>query len=363
MGKFVTFGEIMARMEPPHFRKIRQALPGSLEVTFAGSEANVAASLAYLGEEAAFVTALPKNALGDACVGALRNIGVDTTGIFRTSEGRLGIFFVETGANQRPSRVIYDRDHSAFSLMDPALYDWTALFRGAVWFHISGISPAVSRNTANISMEAVKRAKDAGLTVSCDLNFRKKLWRWESGTEPKQLARKVMAQVMQFSDLVIGNEEDADDVLGIRAGDTDVLTGNLEIERYPEVAKRIASIYPNVSRIAVTLRQSVSATHNNWGAMLYEVQSGTAFFAPLVDGKYTPYRIHSIVDRVGAGDAFAAALIYALNDPGLSDPSIAVSFGAASSCLSHSIEGDFNVSSREEILALMVGDVSGRVKR
>jgi 2-dehydro-3-deoxygluconokinase len=363
MVRFVTFGEIMARLQPPGFRRIRQALPGTLLVTFAGSEVNVAASLAYLGNDAAFVTALPASSLAEACIGNLRNLGVDTSKIVRTASGRLGLFFLESGANQRPSRVIYDRERSAVSLADPGCYDWAEIFAGVDWFHISGITPAVSRNAADAALQAVKRAKDAGLTVSCDLNFRKKLWRWEGGTEPKQLARRVMAEIIPYADLVIGNEEDADDVLGIRAGETDVSAGKLEIERYPEVAAKIIETFPNVSRVAVTLRESVSATHNNWGGMLYEAAGGRAFFAPLRDGRYAPYQIHNIVDRVGGGDAFAAALLHALNDSELRIAADAVGFAVAAGCLCHSIEGDFNFSSKEEILALHVGDVSGRVKR
>jgi 2-dehydro-3-deoxygluconokinase len=363
VAKFVSFGEIMARMQPPGFRRIRQALPGSLEVSFAGSEANVAAFLAYLKEDAAFVTALPDNPLAEACVGALRNMGIDTSGILRTAEGRLGIYFVETGANQRPGVVTYDRDNSAFCLTESARYDWKRLFQGASWFHVSGITPAVSRQAAAAAVDAVKQAKAGGLTVSCDLNFRKKLWRWDGANAPRELARQVMKELLPHVHVVIGNEEDADDVLGIRAGQTDVAAGRLEVERYPEVASKIIAAYPDVRLVATTLRESVSASHNNWGAMLYEAQSRKAWFAPTVDGSYCPYQIRDIVDRVGAGDAFAAGLIYALNDPQLKDPARAVAFAAAASCLCHSVPGDFNYSSREEVLALVGGDVSGRVKR
>jgi 2-dehydro-3-deoxygluconokinase len=363
MAKFVTFGEIMARLQPPGCGRIRQALPGTLVVTFAGSEANVAASLAYLGDEAVFVTALPDNSLAEACIGNLRNLGVDTSKIVKTARGRLGLFFLETGANQRPSRVIYDRELSAISLADPKCYDWSEIFAEATWFHVSGITPAVSRNAAEAAVQSVKRAKAAGLTVSCDLNYRKKLWRWEASTEPKQLARRIMGEIIPHTDLVIGNEEDAEDVLGIRAGDTDVSAGRLEIERYPEVAAKIIERFPNVSHVAITLRESISATHNNWGGMLYEAAGGTACFAPLRDGKYSPYQIHSIVDRVGGGDAFGAALLHALNDPKLRNTEEAVAFAVAAGCLCHSIEGDFNFSSKEEILALSLGDASGRVKR
>jgi len=209
----------------------------------------------------------------------------------------------------------------------------------------------------------VKQAKKAGLTVSCDLNFRKKLWRWEQGSKPKELARRVMKEILPYVDLVIGNEEDADDVLAIRAGATDVGAGKLDIDRYPEVAGKIIAAYPNVRRVAVTLRESVSASHNNWGAMLYDAEIGSAFFAPLKDGRYAPYQIKNIVDRVGGGDAFAAGLIYALNDPDLNEPADAVAFAAAAGCLCHSIRWDFNFSSRDEVLTLMGGDASGRVKR
>lgn len=363
MARYVCFGEIMARMQPPGFRRLRQALPGRLEVSFAGSEANVAVFLANLGQEAAFVSALPAGPLGDACVGALRGLGVDTSAVLRTSAGRLGIFYVEAGANQRPSVVLYDREHSALCLTEAERYDWKRLFLGASWFHVSGITPAVSRQAAEATLQAVRQAKADGLTVSCDLNFRKKLWNWDGALQPRELARRTMKEILPHVDLVVGNEEDADDVLGIRAGQTDVAAGRLEVERYPEVAAKILQAYPGVRFVGTSLRESVSASHNNWGGMLYEAKSAKAWFAPLREGRYSPYEVRDIVDRVGAGDAFAAGLIYALNDPDLAEPSRAVSFAAAAGCLAHSIPGDFNFCSRQEVLALAGGEASGRVKR
>lgn len=363
MAEIVTFGEIMGRLVPEGFLRIRQAAPGSLDITFAGSEGNVAASLAHLGKDVAYVTALPKHAFADACVANLRGIGVDTSHIIRTDAGRLGLFFVETGANQRPSNVIYDRQGSSICLTAADAYPWENIFTGARWFHISGITPAVSKIAAEASLLAVKQAKAAGATVSCDLNFRKKLWRWDDSLSPRELAQKTMREILPFVDVVIANEEDASDVLGIKAGDTDVYEGKLAIDKYPEVAKQIISQFENISQVAITLRESISATHNNWGAMIYDAAQSKAFFAPLRDSRYQPYQITNIVDRVGGGDSFAGALIFALTTEELSSPETAISFAVAGSCLAHSIKGDFNYSSRAEIEALMKGSGSGRVVR
>jgi len=361
--RVVTFGEVMARMTPPGWLRFRQALPGILEVTFAGAEANVAVSLALLGAEARYVTALPKSEIADACVDRLRGLGVDTRFTLRTDAGRLGIFFLEAGANQRPSRVIYDRQQSAISLAPASAFDWNAILADAAWFHFTGITPALSRVAAETTLAAVREAKSRGLTVSCDLNFRKNLWRWDQDVKPPKLAEKTMRSILPHVDLVIANEEDCADVLGIRAAETDVEAGRLRTERYPEVARQVVRQFPNVSRVGITLRESISASHNNWGAMLYCAQGDQAVFAPMTDGQYRPYEIRSIVDRVGAGDSFAAALIYAVNTPELAAPATAVSFAAAASCLAHSISGDFNFSSRPEIEALMRGSGSGRVVR
>jgi 2-dehydro-3-deoxygluconokinase len=359
----VTFGEIMGRLCPPGHLRFVQAMPGSLELTFAGAEANVAVSLAILGARARLVTALPANVLGDACVRTLGGLGVDTSHVLRTRSGRLGLYFVEKGANQRPSQVVYDRAHSAIAEARAEQFDWPLILRDARWLHTTGITPALSRHAFESALQAVGEARAAGVTVSCDLNFRKKLWDWEPGTAPADLARRCMREILAHVDLCIANEEDAADVLGIHAEGSDVESGRLAIERYPDVAREIVGQFPNIRHVAVTLRESVSASHNNWGGMLYDAASGQAFFAPERDGTYAPYEIRDIVDRVGAGDSFGAALIFALTTPELAAPAVAVRFAAAGSCLAHSIEGDFNFSSRSEVEALMGGRASGRVVR
>ncbi len=363
MTRLITFGEIMGRLAPDGFLRFRQCLPGLLHLTFAGAEANVAASFACLGGEAAFVTALPKNDVAEACVAALRALSVDTRFIVRTDSGRLGLFFLETGANQRPGNVIYDRDGSAVSITPWERYPGKEIFDGAHWFHVTGITPALSRTAAEATLAAVKEARARGLQVSCDLNFRKKLWRWDPACRPNQLAERTMREVLPHVDMVVANEEDAADVLRIEARGSDVQAGKLAVERFPEVAAEIARQFPSVSRVAITLRESISASHNNWGAMLYDSGSGESFFAPVKSGRYEPYQVRNIVDRVGAGDSFAAALIFALTTPELGSSETAVGFAAASSCLAHSIAGDFNYSTRTEVEALMKGSGSGRVVR
>lgn len=359
----VSFGEVMARLAPPGLQRFRQALPGTLDATFGGAEANVAASLSQLGANARFVTALPDHAIADACIGVFAGLGVDTSKILRTREGRLGLYFYENGANQRPSTVIYDRTHSAVSLSPASAYDWPGIFEGAGWLHLTGITPALSKTAAETVQHAARAAKEAGLAVSCDLNFRKKLWAWEPGTGSKKLARRVMSGILPFVDVLIANEEDAADVLGIHAENSDVESGRLDFSKYPGVAKRIASQFPNIQKVAITLRESLSASHNNWGAMLFDAATGVSHFAPLRDGDYRPYEIKNIVDRVGGGDSFGAGLVFALNTPGLSAPATAISFAAAASCLCHSIPGDINYTSRAEAEALMQGSGSGRVQR
>ena len=364
MAKVVTFVEIMIRMHMPDHFRFRQGLPGSFEVTFAGAEANVAVSIALLGGSSAFVSALPKHSIADACVGTLRSYGVDVSSIIRTDKGRLGIYFVEAGANQRPSNVIYDRDYSSIAMEPPGSYDWKQIFTGAAWFHITGITPSLSKNAADISLEAVQAARQAGLTVSCDLNFRKKLWRWESGTDSHTLAARVMGKILPFVDLLIANEEDVQDVLGITCDAVDTSSGEIDVQKFPDVARKVKKQFPNLKKIAFTLRESVSATHNNWGGLLYDTVSDTACFAPTNDGVYSPYQIRSIVDRIGGGDSFGAGLIYALNDKELGKQNeTALGFAAAASCLCHSIKGDLNFSSREEVLSLMKGSTSGRIVR
>ncbi len=363
MARMITFGEIMMRVATPDHLRFNQTVPGSVDVTFAGSEANVAASVAYLGGEAAFVTALPNHELSEACVADLRRIGVDTQYMLLTESGRLGVYFLETGANQRPSKVIYDRLGSSISLTPAVLYPWESIFEDADWFHISGITPAISETASEAALIAAEKAKESGLTISCDLNFRSKLWRWDSERTPRELAENIMRQLLGFVDVVIGNEEDADKILGIQAEDTRVEKGHLAVEKYPEVAREIVNQFENVGTVVITLRESISATHNNWGAMLYEALDENICYAPTSDEGYQPYQIKNIVDRVGGGDAFAAGLIYALNTPELSNSEDALSFAVAASCLAHSIQGDYNYSTREEVETLMQGSMSGRVRR
>ncbi len=363
MKTIVTFGEIMGRFCPDEFQRFRQSMPGRQNLTFSGAEANVAASIAMLGGKARFVTSLPKIDISEACLNTLRGLKIDVSGINLTDLGRMGLYFVERGANQRPSRVIYDRDYSAVSITSGSAYDWKGLFSDAGWFHTTGITPALSEISAEATEIAVESAKSAGLTVSCDLNFRKKLWQWKPGKSTSALAQQTMRKILPYVDVVIANEEDAHDVLGISAENTDVEGGQLDASKYTDVAKEINRQFPNVQKVAITLRESISATHNNWGAMLFDAETEQSYFAPVQKGEYTPYEIRDIVDRVGGGDSFGAGLIFALNTPELSQPEDAIRFAVASSCLCHSINGDFNYVTRAEVEALMGGSASGRVIR
>ena len=361
---FLGLGEVMMRIAPAGHRRLAQVLPGSVDCTFAGAEANCCVSLSMLDAKARYLTMVPKNMLGDAVVANLRGLGVDTSAIARRGEGRLGVYYVETGANQRGSTVTYDREYSAISLAGPEEYDLAAAFDGVRWLHATGITPSLSEKAYQATLAVVREAKRRGCTVSCDLNYRKKLWRWRSGTKPNLLARECMSEVLQSVDLLIANEEDAADVLDIHAEGTNIEAGRLNIAGYLQVAREITRRFPNISRIAVSLRESYSADHNNWGAMLYEKSHDKALYAPLdAAGNYKPYEIRDIVDRVGGGDSFAAGLMFALNTPEHADPQQALKFAVAASCLKHSIIGDFNFTSREEVESLMGGSGSGRVRR
>lgn len=350
MSRVVTFGEIMARIAPPGFQRFQQAMPGSVNVTFAGAEASIAASIAFMGGDAAFVTALPDHAIADACVANLRAMGVDTRHIVRTSDGRLGLYFYEAGANQRPAQVIYDRDGAAVAITDAAAYDWNAIFEGAEWFVISGITPAISRNAAAVTARAMQEASARGVKVACDMNFRSKLWRWEPGLSARELATRTMRELMPMVDMFVGGVEDAAQMLGIESPADGSLT---------DVARQITHAFPRVSRVAMTVRQGLSASHNTFRGLLYDAKMDASFEAP----NGGTYDIGNIVDRLGAGDAFTAGLIFALMDEKLFEPSAAIAFATAAGCLAHSIEGDFNFSTRAEIEALMAGDASGRVRR
>jgi 2-dehydro-3-deoxygluconokinase len=356
MSRIVTFGEIMARLATPGFKRFQQAMPGAMEVTFAGAEASIAAAIAFLGGDATFVTALPQHSIADACVAALRSMGVDTRHIVRTLRGRLGLYFLESGANQRSSNVIYDREGSSVAMTPAHEYDWSAILDGAEWLVISGITPAISRNAAEVTMTAVREASHRGVKVACDMNYRSKLWQWEPPLKPRELATRTMLALMPLIDLFIGGREDAAEVLGISDAGTapDALVS---------VAQQIVETFPRIQRVAFTRREGISATHNNFGGMLYDASTASAYFSPMNNGAASLYEITDIVDRLGAGDAFTAGLLFALTSEELQSPQSALSFATAAGCLAHSIEGDFNYVSRAEITGLMNGDASGRVKR
>lgn len=338
--RVVTFGELMLRLAPENYLRFVQS--DRLEATFGGAEANVAVSLANFGVDACFVTKLPTHEIGQSAVNSLRKFGVDTSKIVRGGD-RVGIYYCEKGASQRPSKVIYDRKYSSIATASEDDFDWDDIFSGADWFHFTGITPALSDDMAKITLEAVKAAKDNGLTVSCDLNFRKKLW-----TSEKACA--VMSDVLKHVDVCIANEEDAKDVFGIEAENTDINSGKLDEEGYVSVAKQLTDRF-GFKAVAITLRESLSASDNNWSGMLYV--ANRPFFAK-------KYRMH-IVDRVGGGDSFGAGLIYALlSDFGAQD---AIEFAVAASCLKHSIEGDYNMVTKDEVLSLARGNASGRVQR
>lgn len=344
MNTVVNFGEIMLRLKSPGSTRLFQE--PCLEATFGGGEANVAVSLARFGIESVYVSAVPANTLGDAVVAELRRYGVNTEYLQRR-EGRLGIYFLESGAAQRPSTVVYDRDNSAFSRVNPEDFDWPALFSKAHWFHTSGITPALSPNAAETALAAVQQAKKAGLTVSVDLNYRKKLWKYGKS------APEVMAPIVAHADILIANEEDIQNALGITGTGEDLSSGTVKYNDYRDLARQVLDKFTNLSYVAVTLREAYSANSNDWSAVLVSRDNF------LVSHKY---HITDIVDRVGAGDAFSAGLMYAMiTRP--DDPAAALEFATAASCLKHTIPGDFNLSSSTEVEMLMGGNTSGRIQR
>ncbi|MCR4767592.1 MAG: sugar kinase [Saccharofermentans sp.] len=342
MSKYLTFGELMLRLKSPGRERLMQS--PSLEATFGGGEANVAVSLANYGLEAEFVSVLPDNSIGDAAVGELRRFNVGTDKIIRTP-GRMGIYYLETGANQRASKVIYDRAYSAISMFKPEGYDWDRVYKDVKWLHISGITPAISEETKDASLMAVKEAKERGITVSIDLNYRKNLWKY--GVE----AKEVMTEMTKFADIIIANEEDCQKSLGLKC-ESNVEGGKLNHEDYKKLSDSLLAQYPNVKKVAITLRESKSADINFWAAAL---NNGNEF---IVSRKYEMY---DIVDRVGGGDSFAGGLIYGLNE--LGNDGEALEFAVAASCLKHTIDGDFNRVTVEEVMKLAKGDGSGRVQR
>jgi 2-dehydro-3-deoxygluconokinase len=338
--KVITFGEVMIRLATPDHLRFNQAR--FLEMTFGGGEANVAVALVQLGDQAAFVTRLPRNDLAEACVQELRGLGVETGSIVRGGE-RMGIYFLEAGAAQRASTVTYDRGHSAIAEIDPAAVDWRTILQGGNWFHFTGITPALSPSAATAALEGARAAKALGLTVSCDLNYRKKLW------SPDR-ARAVMSGLMEHVDYCIANEEDAAQVFGIQAAGVEVSQAKIDRDRYIDVACQLTDQF-NFQGVAITLRESFSASRNGWSGMYYH--GGHVCFSPR-------YEI-DIVDRVGGGDAFAAGFIHAQGEQ--QAPQQVIDFAVAASCLKHTIRGDYNRVSLREVEALLAGDSSGRVQR
>lgn len=360
---FLGFGEIMIRIATRGHQRFRQGFPGTVEVSFGGGEANVCVSLAQFGQPVRFLTAVPRHAIAESLLAVLRSYGIDVSQVV-FSKGRLGIYFLEPGATQRSSVVLYDREGSCISLAGPEAYNFDAALEGVRWVHVTGITPALSEKAYLATRRLVQQAAERGVPVSCDLNFRKKLWTWRAGTPSRDLARECMSGILAHVTLVVANEEDLQDVLDIDVGGTAVERGVLCVEAYPEAARQVVRRFPNVRRVAVTLRQSLSADYNHWGGMLYEAASDRAYFAPTgVDGTYRPYEIRDIVDRVGAGDAFAAGLLHAFQNERLQAPETALRFAVAASCLKHSVPGDFNCVTEEEVRTLMEGGGSGRVRR
>lgn len=342
MNRYVTLGEIMLRLKSPGHEILFQS--PAFEATFGGGEANVAVALANYGLDAAFVSALPANDVGEAAIRELRSFGVDTSRVRRSGD-RVGIYFLETGANQRPSKVVYDRAHSSIAEAKPGDFDWPAIFDGARWFHVTGITPALSQSAADLSFEAVEAAKKAGVTVSCDFNYRGKLWKYGKS------APEVMSELVKFVDVGIANEEDCQKSLGISVA-VEVESGELELKKYEALTDKVLETYPDMSAIAITLRESRSADRNGWSACFRDADGFRAS---------RRYDITDIIDRVGGGDSFASALIYGLE--AYEDRQQSLEFAVAASCLKHSIQGDFNRVRVADVEKLMGGDASGRVQR
>lgn len=342
--KIITFGEIMLRLNPPNYERFSQA--NSFDAYYGGGEANVAVSLANYGCQAEFVTRLPQNGIGQASVGRLRQAGVRCDHLIWGGD-RVGIYFLEVGVAQRPSKVVYDRENSGFSSIMPGMVDWERVFKDAKWFHWTGITPAVSESAAQVCMEAVQEARKQKVTISCDLNYRAKLWKWTDSPG------RVMQELVEYCDVVIGNEEDSEKVFGIHAIKSNIAAGKVEASRYREVCEEISRRFPAVKKVAITLRGSLSASHNTWSAVLWDDE--VFIVGP-------QYSILPIVDRVGSGDAFAAGLIYGLNSY-IGDGEEALKFAIASSCLKHTIPGDFNQVTVQEVEQLARGDGSGRILR
>ncbi|RPH30542.1 MAG: sugar kinase [Bacteroidales bacterium] len=344
MEKVITFGEIMLRLATPGFERFGQS--NTLNASFGGGEANVAVSLASYGIDVKFITRLPKNDMAESCIRELRGFGVDVSGIIRGGE-RLGIYYLETGAVNRASKVIYDRAHSAISDIEIGMINWDKAFEGATWFHWTGITPAISESAMRVCTEAIKIANQKGITVSTDLNYRKNLWNYGKS------AKEVMTELVKGCDIILGNEEDAEMALGIRPEGIDVKSGHVDSKAYLSVSQQVMKQFPRCKKVITTLRSSINANHNNWSGVLYDGKK--LYEAP-------SYSITHIVDRVGGGDSFMGGLIYGLLTY-KDDMQKTLNFAVAASCLKHTIYGDYNRVTVDEVLKLMEGDTSGRVSR
>lgn len=344
MKKTITFGEVMLRLAAPGYERFFQS--PSLSATFGGGEANVAVSLANFGIPVSFVTRLPKNDISRACLRELRGFGVEVDNVIFGGE-RMGIYYLETGAVSRASKVIYDREHSSVSEIKPGMIDWTNIFKDASWFHWTGITPAISQSAADVCLEALKAASAMGITISCDLNYRKNLWKYGKS------AIEVMPDLVKYSNVILGNEEDAEKALGIKPLGVNVENGEVDAEAYLSVSQQIMSKFPQAEKVITTLRSSINANNNNWAGVLY---NGNTLY------KSRQYQITHIVDRVGGGDSFMGGLIYGLQTY-KNDDQKALDFAIAASCLKHTVYGDYNRVSVSEVEKLMGGDTSGRVSR
>lgn len=370
MKRIVAMGEIMGRFSPPGYQRFGQCMPGSLDILFAGAEASVAMSIAHLGGDAAFVTALPNHTIADACIAAVRAVGVDTRHIVRTPSGRLGLYFLESGVNQRPGKVIYDREGSSIAITPPEAYDWNTILSDADWLVVSGITPAISRNGLDVTLTAVDAAVKHGVKVLCDFNFRGKLWHWSPPMPPRQLAIESIRQVLPKIDLLIAGTDEILELIGEEQSTPMHDAETAPQESFAAAARRLKALFPKLTEVASTYRRTSSASHHQLGGMLWVAPAGLGsdrvYWAPKSSGDPTAnqtYSIDQVVDRIGTGDAFTAGLLFALTTPELSQPDRAIAFATAAFCLSHSIAGDFNFTNRQEIEELLAGDSSGRVQR
>ncbi len=361
--KFLAFGEIMLRLSPRGVSSLAQALPGNLEATFGGAEANTAVALAALGGEASFFTFLPGNPLGRACLAALRAAGVDTAKVVLSPRGRMGIYFLEKGTGPRPSRVVYDREGSTLASAGPGEAEWERILEGVDWIHLSGITPALSRGAAELVRECAAQAAERGIPYSLDLNYRSRLWRWEEGVKAEALARRVLPPIAAGASLVLGNEEDAARVFGLAVEGLDLARGEIDPAAYADLARRTATKCPAARFVAFSLRRSLDASRNLWGGMLFDVEAGKAHYHPVdEEGRFRPLEISPITDRVGAGDAFAAGLLFGLFHR-RALPAKALALGVAAGALAHTFPGDWLFAGLEEVEALAGGETSGRIKR